>query len=236
MVNELSELDLDAARAARSATSGRPIPLRFGGRIICELPPELPVDVLEPLTSLKINTTMLVSRALEAFKSGSAQQTGLILLDTLIDLMLDNPNLPAELLDAVRAMGQRLMGEAGYQAFVAARPSIGDVVALIKGLRGRYAIRLGEETPSLKTSPDGSTSSTPSPGDSPSGETSTPTSSTTTTASTSPASGSAPESLASSPPADSSTSPLASHPAPVSTPPSSSEPTPGTTFESSSPS
>ncbi|GAA4209410.1 hypothetical protein GCM10022252_75910 [Streptosporangium oxazolinicum] len=215
-------LDLDVARARRSSTQGRPIPLRLGGKIICKLPAELPVDVLLPLTKLGIDTTGIIRMGLDAWKAGNSQRAGIAVLDLLLDLLIERPSLPRDLLAAVHEMGQTLMGTNGYAAFVAARPSVGDIVALVRGLGSRYAIRLGESTSSTA--------------DSGSGETSTPTSPTTTQDSTSTESGSAPEIADSSPPADSSTSASDSHAKLVSTPVPSSEPSPGTTSESSSPS
>ncbi|MEU4703398.1 hypothetical protein [Nonomuraea dietziae] len=187
---EIEVLDLDAARASRSSTQGQPIPLKFGGSVICLLPAELPVDVLEPLAHVKVDTALIARTALDAMQSDDALKAGLDVFGMIVDLVIANPNLPGELLDAVRMMGRRLMGDEGYEAFVAERPSIGDVTALLKGLGGRYGFRLGESQPSL----DGSAS----------GETSTPTSS--IEGGTSPESGYVLDSVASSPLDGSSTS------------------------------
>jgi hypothetical protein len=200
MVDESAVLDLDAARASRSGTKGQPIPLRLGGEIICVLPAELPVDVLEPLAHLNVDTALIARTVLQAMKETDLTQAGLNIASMVVDLVIQNPSLPGELLDAVRLMGRRLMGDDGYERFVAQRPSIGDVAAFIKGLGGRYSFRLGESKPSSS--------------DSGSGDASTPISSTTTEDSTSPESGSSPASGGGYRPGDSSTSPTSSLPTP----------------------
>ncbi|TMR93291.1 hypothetical protein [Nonomuraea basaltis] len=200
MVDESAVLDLDAARASRSGTKGKPIPLRFGGEIICYLPAELPVDVLEPLAHLNVDTALIARTVLHAMKEADLTKAGLSIASMVVDLVIQNPKLPGELLDAVRWMGRRLMGEDGYEQFVAQRPSVADVAAFIKGLGGRYSFRLGESMPSSS--------------DSDSGESSTPTSSITSTDSTSLESGSSQASEGGYLPADSSTSPTSSLPTP----------------------
>lgn len=201
MVGESNILDLDAARASRSSTQGEPIPLKFGGRVICMLPPELPVDVLEPLAHLKVDTALIARTVLKALQESNQVQAGLSIAAMFVDMVIQNPKLPGEMLDAVRLMGRRLMTDDGYEAFVAQRPSIADVAAFIKGLAGRYSFRLGESLPSST--------------DSDSGDDSTQTSSTTSTDSTSPESGTGQESRGGYLPAGSSTSPTSSLPTPA---------------------
>ncbi|MEU6713041.1 hypothetical protein ABZ897_16285 [Nonomuraea sp. NPDC046802] len=198
--NEGAVLDLDAARASRSSTKGKPIPLRFGGEIICLLPAELPVDVLEPLAHLKVDTALIARTVLKAIKETNQVQAGLSIAAMFVDMVIQNPKLPGELLDAVRLMGRRLMTDEGYERFVAERPSIADVAAFIKGLAGRYSFRLGESQPSSSGSGSGGPS--------------TPTFSTTSTDSTSPVSGSGPESGGGYLPGGSLTSPTSSLPTP----------------------
>ncbi|MEU4513189.1 hypothetical protein AB0G05_27145 [Nonomuraea wenchangensis] len=200
MVDDSAILDLDAMRASRSSTQGKPIPLRFGGEVICMLPPELPVDVLEPLVHLKVDTALIARTVLKSLKEQDQVQAGLSIAAMVVDMVVQNPRLPGELLDAVRLMGRRLMSDEGYERFVSLRPSIADVAALLKGLAGRYAFSLGESRPSSD--------------DSGSGEPSTQTSSTTTTGSTSPESGIGQVSGGGYRPAGSLTSPTSSLPTP----------------------
>ncbi|MFI6637204.1 hypothetical protein ACIBI7_50685 [Nonomuraea fuscirosea] len=197
MVDDSAVLDLNAARVSRSGTQGKPIELRLGGAVIL-LPPELPVDVLEPLAHLNMDTALIARTVLNALKEADLTKAGLSIASMVVDLVIQNPKLPGELLDAVRLMGRRLMGDGGYDAFVAERPSILDVGALLKSLAGRYAFSAGE--------------SKPSPSDSDSGDASTQTSSTTTEGSTSPESGSDQVSEGGYLPGDSSTSPTSSLP------------------------
>jgi hypothetical protein len=199
MVDDSALLDLNAARASRSGTKGRPIVLRLGDASI-PLPAELPVDVLEPLAHLNVDTALIARTVLNALKEADMTRAGLSIASMVVDLVIQNPRLPGELLDAVRLMGRRLMTDEGYEQFVVQRPSIADVAALIKGLAGRYAFSLGESKPSTD--------------DSDSGEPSTPTSSTTTEVSTSPESGSAPVSGGGYLPGGSLTSPASSLPMP----------------------
>ncbi|WP_433513898.1 hypothetical protein ACQP2T_61840 [Nonomuraea sp. CA-143628] len=200
MVDDSAVLDLNAARASRSGTEGKPIELRLGSAVIL-LPPELPVDVLEPLAHLNVDTALIARTVLNALKEADLTKAGLTIASMVVDLVIQNPRLPGELLDAVRLMGRRLMGEDGYEAFVAERPSIPDVGALLKGLAGRYAFSAGESKPSSSGSG--------------SGEPSTPTSSTTTGDSTSLESGSGQVSEGGFLPGDSLTSPTSSLPMPV---------------------
>ncbi|MEU4231181.1 hypothetical protein AB0F17_43390 [Nonomuraea sp. NPDC026600] len=199
MVDDSVVLDLNAARASRSGTEGKPIELRLGGAVIL-LPAELPVDVLEPLAHLNVDTALIARTVLNALKETNQVQAGLSIASMVVDLVIQNPSLPGELLDAVRLMGRRLMSDGGYEAFVAERPSILDVGALLKGLAGRYAFSAGESKPSSS--------------DSANGDASTPTSSTTSTDSTSLESGSNPDSGGGFLPGDSSTSPTSSLPTP----------------------
>ncbi|MER5649598.1 hypothetical protein [Streptosporangium sp. NPDC002524] len=155
-------LNLDAARAARTAERG-PEPLMFGGTIICELPPELPVDVLEPLTAINVDVALIFRTAIDAFKSQDEDRATMSVLDGLVDVLVINKDLPDEVMAAVREMGRRLLGDAGYEAFLAARPSVMDVAELVKGLLGLYRLRLGESLSSSVTSSGGTTSTPTSP-------------------------------------------------------------------------
>jgi hypothetical protein len=160
-------LDLDAERAARREAAAKPVRLRLGGRTF-DLPAELPIDVLQPLENLDIDLAMLIRQAvtLAQGQSDPAAATALV-----VDLLVANPNLPKSLIDAVRQMGQRLLGEEAYAALVASRPSYHDVAAVAKYLFKSYGVSLGNASGSNgssetagATSPvtsNGSTDSTP---------------------------------------------------------------------------
>ncbi|MEU4229428.1 hypothetical protein AB0F17_34470 [Nonomuraea sp. NPDC026600] len=155
-------LDLDAARAERTA-AGDPFPLRFRGQIICTLPPELPLDALEPLTEIDVDIALIFRTAIDAFKGQDADAATVSVLDTVIDLLVMNKRLPDEVLEAVKKIGRRLMGDEGYEAFLAARPSLPDVIAFGKGLMSIYGLRLGESPKSSAISSGGTTSTATSP-------------------------------------------------------------------------
>lgn len=152
---------MDDARAARAGATGEDFPLRFRRRQICMLPAELPLDALEPLLNVQVDLPLILRTALDAVKAGEdGTKAFLAVLDMVVDLVVMNKDLPAELLAAVKAVGRRVMGDDGYEAFVQARPSINDVIALIKGLGGKWGVGLGESSPSSTGSPS-STTSTP---------------------------------------------------------------------------
>ncbi|MBG0818256.1 hypothetical protein [Planomonospora sp. ID82291] len=155
-------LDLDAARADRIA-EGTPFPLKFRGQTICHLPQELPLDVLEPLTEIDVDIALIFRTAIDSFKSQDPDAATVSVLDTLIDLLVMNKNLPDEVLEAAKKIGRRLLTDEGYEAFLAARPSVSDVIALVKGLMNIYGLRLGESPTSSATSSGGTTSMPTSP-------------------------------------------------------------------------
>ena len=156
-------LDLDAAREARQR-EGRGIPpsLKFDG-VSYELPVELPVDVFEPLADLNVDVSLLVRMALDAYNGAqdAGESANLALLDTLIDLVVANPKLPTELVDAVKTGARRLLGDDCYEALVAWRPTVGDLAAIAKHLGRQYGVGLGEASPSSDSSGDTETTSKP---------------------------------------------------------------------------
>ncbi|MFD9948749.1 hypothetical protein ACFWYW_47140 [Nonomuraea sp. NPDC059023] len=156
-------MDLDAARRARTTTKGDPEPLVLGGQTICMLPTELSLDVLEPLTAVNVDIALLIRNVIDAFKSDNAEESGLKLLDAVVDLVVLNPKLPAELVAAAKEMLRRLLQDDGYEAFVAERPSKEDVAELVRGLFRKYGWGLGESKPSSAGSSDGTTSTPTGP-------------------------------------------------------------------------
>ncbi|SDH68936.1 hypothetical protein SAMN05421505_12089 [Sinosporangium album] len=194
MVDDAFVLDLDAARVSRIGTAQPYYPLRFRGEVICDLPVELPVDVLAPLVDLNLDAALIARTVLDAFSATDKLQAGMGMLQMFVDQVIINPSLPKDLVEAVHLMGGKLLGADGYARFVAARPSIGDVRSLVMGVAGRSGVGLGESPSSSSGSGGGGTSTPTSP----------------TAASTSPASGTALGSPVSSAPDVSSTSPTVS--------------------------
>lgn len=178
-------MDLDAARRARQAKKGGPEPLVFGGETIAVLPAEFPLDVLEPLIQgVNLDVALLVASIMDALEAEKRDKSGMALVKLIVEMLVQNPRLPAELLTAGKEMLKRLIGETGYEAFVAERPSREDLAEFITGLLAKYGWKdIGDVLGESSEPDDGS----------PDGKTSTPTSGTTSTASTSTASGPSPE-------------------------------------------
>ncbi|MET7335897.1 hypothetical protein [Nonomuraea sp. NPDC005650] len=157
-------MDLDAARRAREATKGGPEPLVFGGREIAVLPAEFPLDVLEPLISgVNVNMAMLARTILDAIQGQDGQESGAAVASMAVDMIVMNPQLPAELLTAAKEMLRRLIGPGGYDAFIAQRPSREDVAAFVTFLFSKYGWGdagdvLGESSSPADGSPGGMTS------------------------------------------------------------------------------
>jgi hypothetical protein len=156
--------DLDAARierqrlhAARREGRGATRTVRFGGRPIAVLGPEFPLDVLEPFANVNVDLALLIRNAINAARSED-QAEQLDTLDMIVSVLALNPNLPREVLEAVKQSGRRLLGDAGYEALVAGRPTPWDIGALIKNLMGWYGVSLGESSSSSTPSGGGRTS------------------------------------------------------------------------------
>ncbi|MGW2223334.1 hypothetical protein ACWCSD_50790 [Nonomuraea sp. NPDC001684] len=163
------DLDIDRAQrletiaAERNAAVSDTFPLRFRGGIVCELPSELPLDVLEPLTHVAVDLGLIVRTALDAARASDPNAANMALLDMVIDQLVINKKLPDQVMAAVHQMAVRLFGEQGFADFFALRPALPDMVALFKGLAREYGLRLGESSPSSGSSSGGTTSTTPSP-------------------------------------------------------------------------
>lgn len=156
------DLDLDALRSARAEL--RSVPgITIGGKRL-ELPPELPLDVLEPLTSINVDIAVLIRQVLDARRENSDQANEAI-LDVVVDQLVVNPSLPAELIGAVKLMASRLFGEENYAHLVAQRLYLKDLGEIAKFVFRRYGVRLGEASPSSDSSEGTGTTSKPtSPG------------------------------------------------------------------------
>lgn len=174
--------DLDArriqraqARAAQREGAGEVLPIVFGGQVITELNAEFSLDVLSPLQDIKVDISMLIKQAVDNATSDDASQAN---IDLVINILAAHPDLPRDLIVAIKEMGRRLLGNSGYEAFVAQRPSPWDVAALVSILFSWYGTSLGEVLRSSSSSgSNGGTSNTTSgtasdstPGESGSGQ------------------------------------------------------------------
>lgn len=184
---DVDVLDLDAeraerqqARAAKRGVRGSKLLLRNRGEDIALIEAEFGLDVLEPFTSLAqdVDLALLVRKGIDlAQAQGSEQQIDT--LDMIVSVLAANPDLPSELIAAVKESARRLLTPAGYDRLMAQRPTPWDIAALARHLLRWWGVNLG----------DFSSSSTPTTG----GGTSNPTSPTTIPASTRTEPGSAPE-------------------------------------------
>lgn len=146
------EFDLDKARTARREIKRIPA-IRIGGERL-ELPVELPVDVLAPLTELDVDVSLLVRMAIDARKKARADGDDGIeaILDSVIDIFIANPKLPQDLVEAVKTMARRLFGEPGYNHLAANRLTLPDLGELAKFIGRQYGVGLGEALPSSDSS------------------------------------------------------------------------------------
>lgn len=140
--------DLDAkrlerarARAARAEARGESLPIVLGGQTIATISAEFPLDVLEPLADINLDIALLFQQAVSAAQgqSDSAAQ-----MELIVNILAANPDLPREFIAAVKEIGKRLLGDGGYAAFVAVRPTPWDVAALASTLFTWYGVNLGE--------------------------------------------------------------------------------------------
>lgn len=147
------ELDLDAARTARREGTGGVPALRISGTRY-ELPPELPVDVLAPLTEVDVDVSLLVRMVLDARRQAqeSGEAANEAVIDTIVDLVVANPKLPVELVEAGKEVARRFLGDDGYDALVDYRPSMPDLAAIIRHVGRQYGVGLGEALPSSDSS------------------------------------------------------------------------------------
>jgi hypothetical protein len=158
-------IDLDRERAQRREARGKPMPVRFGGQQIAELPVELPLDVFEPLKALDVDIALLIRQALDIQQANGEGEQAAAATSLVIDLLVTRPSLPHDVVEAVIEMGKRLLNSEdypdGFDKFLAQRPSREDVATFAKGVFRRYGVGLGEALPSSASSANGETTSKP---------------------------------------------------------------------------
>lgn len=142
-------LDLDAQRTARAEITGTPH-ITIGGRQL-DLPPELPIDVLEPITEVNADVAIVFRQLLDARQTGGADANE-EMVGAVINMVISKPELPTELITAIKTMARRLFGDDNYDHLVAQRPSKEDLGAIAKYLVRRYGVGLGESSPSSDSS------------------------------------------------------------------------------------
>jgi hypothetical protein len=180
MSTDLDFLDLDADRQSRAAARegrGQGLPVRVGGETIAVLPAELPLDVLSPLREIDEDLALMLRSVMQATQGTG--QTATEATNLVIDLLVANPHLPTKVLDTAVQISKNLLTDAGYERFMAARPSREDIAFVAKGVFRFYGLSLGEASASSDSSGDGGgtskpTSPTTTPDSTPEGSTSTP--------------------------------------------------------------
>lgn len=146
------------ARAAKREGHGETLPIVFGGETIAVLAAEFPIDVLEPVQDINLDIALLLQQAVA---NANATEAGRANMELIVNILAANPDLPRELVGAVKEIGLRLLGPDGYSALCAGRPTPWDVAALVGDLFSWYGLTLGEALRSSTSSPtDGGTSNT----------------------------------------------------------------------------
>lgn len=150
-------IDLDAARRETQYPDG--IPVVLGGERFV-LPAELPVEALDPLLSEEMDLAGVLQQVLADKPDGADEES---IGELVINVLVNRPNLPIQLVQAIKDVFAALFGPEQYERFLAQRPSVPDYLRLAKHLLPLLGVSLGEAL----GSPDSSESA---------GETSKPTS------------------------------------------------------------
>jgi hypothetical protein len=161
-------LDLAAKRAERTKTAfddavdaaqDTAFVLDLGDGPVATLGKELPLTALAPLRQIDAELSLLFGRAMD-MATGNATSEGLTFI---LDLLAAYPDLPTKALDIVAEIGTNLLGQPGWEAFLAFKPSLQDGMALLSGLTDWYGVSLGEASgSSVSPEIDGTTSTTTS--------------------------------------------------------------------------
>jgi hypothetical protein len=144
-------IDLDAERREVQYPHG--IPVKLNGEQFM-FPPEIPADCLDPLFSDELDL-MGVLRDIVNAESGTTTS------GEVIELIFRRPQLPGRFYQAIKDIYRELLGEAAYEEFKAARPSIPDYVRLTKALVTVYGVDLGKLFRSDNSSASDSATSSP---------------------------------------------------------------------------
>lgn len=144
-------IDLDAARRESAYPDGIPLVLR-GEEFV--LPAELPEACLDPLLDEKLGLFEAIKQAVEDDQGAGSVGTD------VVNILTARPDLPREVLAAIRGVFALLFGADEYSRFRSLRPSVPDYFRMTKALTTLYGVSLGEAWRSLASSEsDGATSS-----------------------------------------------------------------------------
>lgn len=137
-----SKLNLDAQRAARREARGGHVEVTLGGEVFA-LPPELPLEAIEPLADLAD-----LDELDDADSKGQAaqlRQTRLALAASLAALFCDEGLVaPRDEDDKVMGAPSEHAASCAWRRFAAHRPSLEDQLQLWEGLFEAYGVSLGE--------------------------------------------------------------------------------------------
>lgn len=151
-------IDLNAGRREAQYPDGINVELGDDSFL---LPAELPADLLDPLLSDDLDLAGLIKKGYE--KRTAAQAAGAdsdeSLGKTVVDLLLDRPDLPKRLVESIKDVFRVLFGEEQYARFAGQRPSINDYVRLTQALMVMYGVSLGEASASPASSESGGATS-----------------------------------------------------------------------------
>lgn len=159
-------IDLAGARAARREGRGQAVRVRLDADADpCVLPVELPVDALTPLKDVELEKDLGV-----LFQQRSAEQFE----NVMRDLLTIRPTLAGELLDAGRAVLERLFCDCDekpwdegvqhaepcqWRRWLSWRPTPQDYAELVRGLWRQYGADLGKAFAPSTSSGGGGTKS-----------------------------------------------------------------------------
>jgi hypothetical protein len=156
-MTDLDLIDLDAERVARREANAKHPRLRLDGTTY-DLPVEFPLDVLSPILDVKIDLALVAHLLNQAMSANTEDQRNAVSI--ILDILVTNPDLPIEAIDAGKTVARNLLGDDAYAALVRIRPSREDLSVLVRGVMRAYGVSLGEASRSADSSEsDGATSS-----------------------------------------------------------------------------
>lgn len=158
----MNVIDLNAertARAARREGAGGPIRVPLGNETF-ELPEELPTSIIDRLLDPEVEIAQLLLIAARSLKENRDDKS----LEIIVDTLSVHPDLPLGFARAVLGAIEDLFGPEQWQRFRAAKPSVPDMFALVRGLIKAYGVALGEALTSSAVSGSGGATSKPTSG------------------------------------------------------------------------